>query len=236
MAAWLERALGPGGPQLALVYLELGLAFVLLGTVLHFRRFRGSAVELEAVRGYFLRFFVLVLALPVLLVRLSGGQPFQTLASAGWTFGRSGLGLLLTLVGLPITVLAGFIGSRDPAMGRMYPFAKAACADARTFVLYELCYFGFYYVPWEFAFRGILFLPLIPVIGLVPALAVETAVSTLLHAGHPSSEIAAAAGAGVVFGLVAYATGSFLYPLVLHAATGISTDTFLCARRRRGAS
>jgi membrane protease YdiL (CAAX protease family) len=234
VAAWLERALGPGGPSLAIVYGELGIAFVLLATVFHFRRFRGTAAELGGVVRYFLLFFGLVLVLPLSLVLLTSARPIETLGSAGWTFGRSGLGVLLTMAGLPLAVLAGRIGSRDPAMQRMYPLAKAACAGPKVFALYELAYLVFYYVPWESAFRGILFLPLIPVIGLVPALAVQTAISTLLHVGHPESEIAAAAGAGIAFGLVAYFTGSFFYPLVLHASTGIATDTFLFLRRRRG--
>lgn len=234
MAAWLERALGPAGPSLALVYAELSFAFVLLATWLHFRRARGTAGETRAVGRYFLSFFCLVLVLPVALVLLTAGRPLMALAESGWTFGRWGLGLMLTLAGLPVAVLAGRVGSQDPAMQRMYPFAKAACAGPGAFAAYELAYVGFYYVPWESAFRGILFLPLVPVIGLVPALAVQTVVSTLLHLGHPSSEIAAAAGVGVVFGLLAYFTGSFLYPLVLHASAGISTDTFLFLRRREG--
>ncbi len=116
----------------------------------------------------------------------------------------------------------------------MYPFAKAACAGARTFAGYELTYLFLYYLPWESVFRGVLFLPLIPIVGLIPALAVQTAISTLLHIGHPDAEVYAAAGAGLVFGLIAYATGSFLYTFILHAATGIATDTFLFLGRRRG--
>ncbi len=234
MAAWLERTLGPAGPSLGLAYVELGLAFVLLATGLHFRRFRGTSGELKAVRRYFLSFFALVLLLPAALVLVTADRPLIVLAEAGWTPGRWGLGLMLTAAGLPLTVLAGRIGSRDPAMQRMYPFAKDACASLGRFATYELAYLGFYYFPWESAFRGILFLPLVPVLGLVPALAAQTAISTLLHLGHPDSEIAAAAGAGIAFGLIAYFTGSFVYPLVLHASTGISTDTFLFLRRRRG--
>jgi membrane protease YdiL (CAAX protease family) len=116
----------------------------------------------------------------------------------------------------------------------MYPLAKAACDGARTFVGYEISYLVLYYLPWEWVFRGVLFLPLVPAIGLIPSLAVQTAVSTLLHIGHPDAEVFGAAGAGLAFGLVAYFTGSFLYPLVLHAATGIATDTFLYVRRRQG--
>jgi membrane protease YdiL (CAAX protease family) len=234
MATWLERAAGQGGLPLALVYLELILALTLLTTVLHFRARRRTRDELAAVRSYFLAFFVLLLAVPCFLVFLSSSGPWAALASFGWSFGRAGLGFALAAIGLPIAILAGSIGSRDPEMKKMYPFAKAACADARTFAGYELTYLFLYYLPWEFVFRGVLFLPLVPLVGLIPALAIQTALSTLMHIGHPDTEVFAAAGAGLVFGLIAWATGSFLYPLILHAATGIATDTFLFLGRRRG--
>ncbi|MBE3110308.1 MAG: CPBP family intramembrane metalloprotease [Acidobacteria bacterium] len=231
MATWLERTAGPGGLPLALVYLELILALTFLTTGLHFRALRKTRDELTAVRMYFLAFFVLLLAIPCSLVFLTSSGPWAALASFGWTFGRAGLGFALAGAGLPLAVLAGFVGSRDPEMQKMYPFAKAACGSIRTFVGYELSYLFLYYLPWEFVFRGVLFLPLVPAVGLIPALTIQTVISTLLHIGHPDTEIFAAAGAGLVFGLIAWATGSFLYPLVLHAATGIATDTFLFLRR-----
>jgi membrane protease YdiL (CAAX protease family) len=233
VAGWFERAAGPGGPVLAIVYLEIGLALSLLITVLNFRSLRKTHDEIKAVRMYFLAFFVLLLVLPAALTLLAAERPWETFSSFGWTFGRAGLGAALTLAALPLALLAGFIGSRDPELQKMYPFAKAACADARTFAGYELSYLTLYYLPWESVFRGVLFLPLIPAIGLVPALALQTIVSTLLHIGHPDSEIFAAAAAGLVFGLIAYYTGSFFYPLVLHASTGIATDTFIFSRRRK---
>ena len=234
MATWLERAAGPGGLPLALVYLELILALTLLTTGLHFRALRKTRDELTAVRGYFLAFFILLLAVPCLLIVWTASEPRTMLASFGWTFGRAGRGFALAAIGLPVAILAGFIGSRDPEMRKKYPFAKAACANARTFAGYELTYLFLYYLPWEFVFRGVLFLPLVPTVGLIPALAVQTAISTLLHIGHPDAEVFAAAGAGLVFGLIAWATGSFFYTFILHAATGIATDTFLFLGRRRG--
>jgi membrane protease YdiL (CAAX protease family) len=233
MATWLERAAGPGGLPLALVYLEIVLALTVLTSVLHFRALRKTRDEFAAVRRYFLAFFVLLLVVPCSLVFLTSSGPWAALASFGWTFGRAGRGFALAAIGLPVAILAGFMGSRDPEMKKMYPFAKAACAGARTFAGYELAYLVLYYLPWEFVFRGVLFLPLVPAIGLIPALAVQTAVSTLLHIGHPDTEVFAAAGAGLVFGVIAYATGSFLFTFILHAATGIATDTFLYLGRRR---
>ncbi len=233
MAGWLEKAAGASGVPVALVYLELALALTLLASILHFRSLRKTREELTAVRLYFVAFFTLLLAVPCLLVFLTSSGPGAALASFGWTFGRAGRGFALTAIGLPLAILSGSIGSRDPEMKKMYPFAKAACAGWRTFAGYELSYLVLYYLPWEFVFRGALFLPLVPAIGLIPALAVQTGLSTLLHIGHPDTEVFAAAGAGLVFGLIAWATGSFFYTFILHAATGMATDTFLFLRRRQ---
>ncbi len=235
MGGWFERAAWPGGQVPAFVYAEVLVGLILVATLFHFRGARGRPGEMAAVRRYFLAFFALLLALPCGSMILAAARPMATLAACGWTFGRAGWGLMITAAGLPLAVLAGSIGSRDPGLGRMYPLAKAALADARTFAGYELAYFFLYYLPWEFVFRGILFLPLVPAIGLLPALAIQTTLSTLLHAGHPGSEVLAAVWGGLAFGLVAYLTGSFLYTLVLHAAAGIATDTFLFLGRRREA-
>jgi membrane protease YdiL (CAAX protease family) len=233
VGAGLEAAFGPDAPVPALVYLEVLAGLLLVATVLHFRRARGRPGETAAVGRYFAAFFVLLLALPCATVFLSAADPWSALAACGWTLGRTGRGLPIIAVGLPLAVLTGRIGSRDPGLRAMYPLAKSALADARAFAAYEFAYLVLYYLPWEFLFRGLLLLPLVPAVGLLPALALQTAVSTLLHAGHPASEVLAAALAGLAFGLVAVATGSFLYTFVLHAATGIATDTFLFLGKRR---
>jgi hypothetical protein len=137
------------------------------------------------------------------------------------------------LAAIPVALLAGSIGSRDPEMRAFYPFSKKACADVRMFVAYEARYFLLYYTGWEFVFRGILFFPLVETAGLVPALAFQTIASTLFHIGHPETEIFAALGAGFVFGLIAWWTGSILYPILIHAAVGISTDTFIFRSLRK---
>jgi membrane protease YdiL (CAAX protease family) len=234
MVDWLERASGPIG-SLAPVYLELVVALALLAAVLHFRRHRENpSVELKAVRRYFLACASLLFVLPGLTVLVLEALPLATLASFGWTFGKAGRGAIATMAGLPIGVWLGYLSSRNADMCKMYPLAKAALADGRTFVGYELSYLLLYYLPWESVFRGVLFLPLVPAIGLLPALAVQTILSTFMHIGHPDPEVMASAGAGLTFGLVAYWTGSFFYPLLIHATSGIALDTFIFLRQRRG--
>jgi membrane protease YdiL (CAAX protease family) len=234
MAGWVDQGAAWGGLTPVLFYAEIAAGLAAVATVLHFRRRRGTAAELRAVRTYFAAWAVLLLAVPCATLALAAARPLEALASCGLTLGRTGRGLVLTGLGLPVAVGLGLLSRRDPDMRAMYPLAKAALADGRRLAVYELSYLVLYYLPWEFVFRGALFLPLVPAIGLAPALAIQTFLSTLLHIGHPRAEILAAAGGGLALGLVAYATGSFVYTLMMHAAAGISLDVALYVGKRRG--
>jgi membrane protease YdiL (CAAX protease family) len=215
------------------LYVYLAFAFVPMMTVFHHRTLRAKHGDFRGAILYFAAFFVLFLAVPLVIILAGAPRPGDALALVGVVAGHAGTGLLLTAIGVPLALTAGFIGSRDPALREQYPFSKEACSKTRRFVIYEGAYLVLYYVPWEFLFRGILFLPLVPLVGLVPALAVQTIISTLYHFGHPASEIFSAAMAGFVFGLIAYGTGSIFYTAAIHAMVGIATDTFICLRRRR---
>lgn len=217
----------------ALLYPYLALAFTLMVTVFHHRRLRRRFDELGAFLLYFALFFLLFMALPVVLVLLTAADPAAFLRSLGFTFGRSGRGLALAAAAVPLCLAAAFAGSRDPAMRDQYPFAKAACRTPAVFAAYEAAYLVLYYLPWEFLYRGMLFLALLPALGLAPALALQAIISTVHHFGHPDTEIWAALGAGFIFGLVAWATGSFLYTVFIHALVGIANDTLLCRRWHR---
>lgn len=227
--------LSNGADVQAVLYVYLSAAFALMISVFHHRRLLKKSGDYRATLRYFALFFVMFFALPVLIILLASAEPGAFLASRGLTFGRSRKGFLFMGSSVPVALIAAFIGSRNPVMEAQYPFSKEACSNPKRFVFYEICYLVLYYLPWEFLYRGVLFFPLIPAIGLVPALAVQTLISTLHHFGHPDSEIFAALGAGFIFGLIAYATGSFLYTVFIHALVGIGNDTFLYLRypRRR---
>ncbi len=218
----------------AVVFAWLAVAFGLMMTVFHHRRLAAKLPDDRAYYRYFVLFFGVFMAVPLLIVVLGSAEPGRFLAAmAGFKPGKWRLGLPLAAAGIPFCLLAAFVGSRDPVMQAQYPFSKLACASAGKFAAFEAAYVVLYYVAWEFLFRGILFFPLVPWLGLVPALAIQTALSTLYHFGHPDSEVFAALGAGFLFGAVAYATGSFFYTIFLHALVGVSTDVFLYRRFHR---
>jgi len=209
------------------------VAFALLFSFFHYRQLLQKWDDQRAFLAYFIAVFCLFLVIPTLIIFLFSPDPLLFLKEAGLTLGNWRRGLAVMAAGAPLAVLSGFIGSRDTELSRFYPFSKVACRSPRSFIAFEAAYLLLYYVAWEFLYRGILFFPLIPAIGLVPALSLQTVISTLHHAGHPESEIFAALAAGFIFGLVAYFTGSFIYAILLHALTGICTDTFIYLRSYR---
>jgi membrane protease YdiL (CAAX protease family) len=81
----------------------------------------------------------------------------------------------------------------------------------------------------EFCFRGFLLLPLARTLGIARAIVVQTAPYVLLHQDKPPLELAQAAWGGVVFGWIAWRTGSFLPAFLAHWAVAVAMD-WLCFR------
>jgi len=182
---------------------------------------------------YFIFFFIFLLVVPLGLVYISGTNLPWFLKQIGFSTGKIKIGGILVAVSIPVSMLAGFLGSRDPKMKDQYPYSKKACKSLPSFISYEIVYFFLYYFTWEFVFRGLLFFPLLYSFDLIIALSISTIISTLYHIDHPHSEIFAALLAGFIFGLVAYFTQSFIYTFLIHGLIGINTDTFLYWRYHR---
>jgi membrane protease YdiL (CAAX protease family) len=222
----------------SILFPYLAVALTLLATVFSRKAFLRKGGDFKATLLYFASFFLLLFVLPCLIVFVSAARPLHFLGQIGFSPGRAGRGLLVTAAALPLAFLAAAIGSADPRMQAFYPFSKSACARPGRFILYETAYLFLYYLPWEFVYRGVLFFVILASTDLITALAVQTIVSTLFHIGHPDTEIFAALGAGVAFGLIAFWTQSIFYPTLIHAFVGMSTDALIRrrARRSRGGS
>ncbi len=215
------------------LYLWYAVGLTALVTWLNPRKLAPKLGDYRAYLLYFAGFFLFLAAVPAIAIVVTSSEPARALASLGLTFGRYRTGLLVVAAAVPLVALADLVVARDRTMADFYPFSKQACASPGRFAGYEALYFLLYYSAWEFTFRGVLFFPPVRVAGLWPAIAVQTALSTLLHIGHPDTEIRGALVGGILMGLLANATGSFLYPLLIHAGLGISHD-IVQYRRYRG--
>jgi membrane protease YdiL (CAAX protease family) len=108
-----------------------------------------------------------------------------------------------------------------------YPLARILLSHHEWFFAYETAYVIFYYVAWEFFFRGFLLFGLKDRFGNMNAVLIQTISSCLVHIGKPESEIIGSLIVGIIFGAIALRTRSFWYVFILHAAIGVLTDYFI---------
>jgi hypothetical protein len=222
-------------PSMRILLPYVAVALTLLVTVFHHTVLKKRHGDARGMWLYFLLFFLLLAVVPVLILAVVEVDPLTVLAGLGVSAGNYRMGLILMLAALPAALLLGLFGSREGELKRWYPFSKQACRTDRSFVAYELGYLLLYYTAWEFLYRGLLFFPLLSSAGFLPAAAITAILSTMHHIGHPRTEVISSLAAGFIFAAIALLARSVLYCAAIHAAVGISTDTFIYLRDYRRA-
>ena len=175
---------------------------------------------------HFLFSGVVLGVLPVAIARVVFGLTPREL---GLGAGAVRTGLRWLIVGLPLAILAGWIGSRSPEVRAVYPLDPDLRLQALPLVLHagvQFCYFA----GWEVLFRGVLLFGLRGRIGNGPANLVQTALSVVAHCGRALTETASALPAGLIFGWVDLSVGSIWYIALLHWIEGASLDVFILLR------
>ncbi len=172
----------------------------------------------------FIIFFFLTFIIPALYIILAMKKP---LSDFGLRIGNSKWGIksLLLIPLLIIPVL--YFGVRVPELQSEYPLAKSLLKDQSNVLIYELLYFVFYYIAWEFFFRGFILFGLKDKFGVFNAILIQTISSCLVHIDKPEGEIFGSIIAGIVLGIIAVRTKSIWYVVILHGAIGIITDLFI---------
>jgi membrane protease YdiL (CAAX protease family) len=196
--------------------------------------------------GYWARFalsFLLLGVAPAVLALAFRERP----ADLGLNFKTPLLRMPLFWLLVPVAIAIGAIGTLSPDLGSFYPYSRDLIGRVREsgigpFLGHFAAYFFLYYVPWEFFFRGFLLFPFALAaerafaIGfadrdaaaratvLAALVLFQTIPSTLLHYGHPLTELAGAVAGGIIFGLLAWKTRSIVPGLILHAALGLGAD------------
>jgi hypothetical protein len=237
--ALISAAVAIANDPYAVLFCCIGIALLLLSSVLSIRNLmRRATSDYSAAMTYFASFFVLMFAVPMALVLVDGPKFGMFPETLGLQIGEWRIGLTMLAVATPILVLSVMLGARDPELRKQYPFSKEALRGPVRFVLYEGAYVAFYYLSWEFAFRGVVlfgllaFLP-VTIPGVAVAIMVQTFLSTIYHIGHPNSEVVGAFLLGLVSGAAAVATGSIFYGLLFHAVVGVLNDCLAYRRLAR---
>ena len=162
--------------------------------------------------------------IPVLYVKL---VLKKGLNDFGFGLGDRGLGAKILLLIPLIIVPAIYFAAKMPDVRSEYPLAKSLISDQSHLLVYELAYVIFYYIAWEFFFRGFILFGLKDRFGAFNAVLIQTISSCLVHIGKPEGEIIGSIIVGVIFGTIALRTRSIWYVFLLHAAIGVLTDLFI---------
>lgn len=144
----------------------------------------------------------------------------------GFRIGDWRTGLIWTVIGcLAMAVILYFV-ARTPAMQRYY------AAKAPDNVLYLLYITAVDLFGWEFMWRGFLLFGMAAVIGPGPAIFLQAVPFAFMHLGKPELETMSTIFGGAAFGFIAWQSGSFLYPFLIHWF--IASLTMLIATGRVG--
>jgi len=217
----------------SLLFLIYAVGFALLSSLFNYKNLlKKYNDDFKVFIQYFAYFSLFLLLIPVIGIFLYSPHPLEILKNLGFQPGNFKLGLILILISIPIVAAMAYKSSNDPKLKRYYPFSKNACRSLKTFVVYEISYLLLYYIAWEFTFRGFFLFSIAEMMGysksgILIAILIQAIISTVYHLGHPDLEILTTLVGSIIFGIVAYATKSFLYTLFIHALLGILNDTFL---------
>jgi membrane protease YdiL (CAAX protease family) len=169
--------------------------------------------------------FFLFGLVPMLLVKFLFRE---RLADYGLRFGIPLRTVRSFLLASPFIVLIAVLTGHHPAFYDVYPFNEAIRPQNfrigyGIFAIHAVLYIG-YYFGWEFLFRGFLQHGISERCGAPTAVLVQTLASTMLHYGHPASEVFGSIIAGIVWGTLSFRTKSILSGFGQHALLGIVLD------------
>ncbi len=173
----------------------------------------------------FFIFFFLMFCLPVLFIKFALKKKIIEfgLGLGDWRFGKKLIFVVIPLIIVPLLFFASSMGD----LQQEYPLSKAIIKKHNLILIYELAYVVFYYIAWEFYFRGFLLFGLKDKFGATPAVLIQTISSCLIHIGKPEGEIIGSIIVGVIFGYIALRTRSIWYVFLMHACIGVLTDLFI---------
>lgn len=189
---------------------------------LHFAEYFGNAPLAESYPYYY---WFLTTALTLLLVPALVAK-FGTRARLndyGIRLGNQKLGWRVTLTAwilmFQVVILAVIV---YPPFLTKYPLCKVVANSWQTFLPYQLAY-GVYMFSWEFFFRGFMLFGLEKRFGNYSIL-IQTIPFAVMHYSKPLPEALGSIVAGVLLGVLALETRSFIYGAAIHWLVAMTMD------------
>lgn len=180
----------------------------------------------DPVRGAFLSyigFFVLAGVIPALIVKLVFRE---RLSDYGVGLGHRGRTFGSFLAVAPVFLAVAYVASQIPSIRSYYPVNPRAGESHAFFGLHALSYV-FFYLGWEFHFRGFMQVGLKDSMGTANAVFIQVLATALLHIGTPGLEAYGAILGGLWWGFLVSTNRSILSGMLQHMLLGLSLDFFI---------
>lgn len=163
--------------------------------------------------------FIVLFIIPILLIKLVLKEPLK---NYGIKIGNYKAGLFVTFASILVMIPVLWIVSSFPSFQNSYPQCDEVRDNWTFFLIYEFC-FLLYMTGWEFLWRGYTLFGLKEKFGYYAVL-IQTIPFTILHNGKPELETFSAILAGIILGILALRTGSFIYGVIIHTAVMFMID------------
>ena len=195
----------------------------------HFAEYFGNAPLAESYPYYywFLITAFTLLLVPVLVAKFGTKEK---LSAYGVQLGNQRLGWGVTgiawILMIPVVILA--VIAYPPFVAK-YPLCKVVASSWQAFLPYQLAY-GVYMFSWEFFFRGFMLFGLERKFGNYSIL-IQTIPFAVMHYSKPLPEALGSIIAGVLLGVLALETRSFIYGAAIHWLVAMTMDVVAVAFR-----
>ena len=176
---------------------------IVLGTVVPMLDYYNYGITGTKAYDRLIYYFIISALVILLLFR-------EPLAAYGFQIGNWRTGLMWTAIGCAGMAVVLWYVARSPAMTEYYQ-ARAAGSAWRIIYFTGVDLFG-----WEFIWRGLWLFGLARVLGPGPAIFLQAVPFAFMHLGKPEVETLSTIFGGVAFGYVAWRSGSFVYPWLIH--------------------
>lgn len=192
---------------------------IIMGTILPMIDYYNHRITGTKAYDRIILYFVIPMAIILLLFRDSPGD-------YGFRIGNWRTGLVWTVAScIGMAIILWFV-ARTPGMQAYY---EAKAPDNTPYLVYIT---GVDLFGWEFMWRGFMLFGMAAVLGPGPAIWLQAVPFAFMHLGKPEIETLSTIFGGAAFGFIAWQSGSFFYPFLIHWF--IATFTMLLATGRVG--
>jgi len=173
----------------------------------------------------FLMFVIPLILIPLILKQKPSDFGFKL---GDWKFGLTSSVVFIAIM-LPVL----WIASGSKGFASTYPQGGPLVRENINVLLYYELFVGFYMLGWEFFWRGYMMFGLKNKFGYY-AIFIQMIPFFILHRGKPEIEIFASIFAGLILGIQAWRTNSFIYCFIVHWSVMIFVDVVSVLRYKSG--